>query len=166
MNVSPEEIRKWQERTAIESSIRECGELFSTGIFSSDGARTPLFKSAVIHLLIVLNDLLQKADDGGHRISFADDISPADDIKDVTTLVNKCRNAACHIPSKEKVFEGNTFDFNVFVGKAPNAMVVNGVTFGCDYEDDIAVQFGSRRLYLRRHAIRAFQEVTAVLRGL
>ncbi|AVF41535.1 hypothetical protein AL486_18910 [Pandoraea apista] len=165
MNVQPEELQRWQERNAIESSIRECEGLFETGIFGPEGAQTPLFKSAVIHLLIVMNDLVQKAAAAGKRITFTDDIAPADDINDVTTLINKCRNAACHIPSKEKAFEGNTFDFNVFVGRVPSAIVINGTTFGCDYDDDIAVQFGSRRLYLRRHVIRAFHEAVAVLRA-
>ncbi|VVE52234.1 hypothetical protein PMO31116_04733 [Pandoraea morbifera] len=164
MNVSPEEAQEWRERNAVDASIQECEKLFATGIFSGDGVDSPFFKSATIHLLIVLNDLLQKADKVGRRVSFVDDVAPADEINDVTTLINSCRNAACHIPSKEKAFQGNTFDFNVFVGKSPNAVGANGAVFGSDYEDDIAVQFGSRRLYLGRHLLRALNEVTAALR--
>ncbi|VVD75150.1 hypothetical protein PAQ31011_00828 [Pandoraea aquatica] len=142
----------------IHDSIRECAELISSKALNPENVGTPLFRPAVTYVLILLNDILQAADDAGMRVSFTDDIKPTDAADDVTTLINKCRNAACHIRSKEKSFGPVTFSFCVVVGRYPQAMEVDGVSVGCDYDDDIGVHFGSRRVYIRRHMIRAIKE--------
>lgn len=147
---------------AIQGALRKCASIFDSGIFSPENFGHALFEPAVITLLINLNDLLQKAKDDDARVSFSDDVTVADKLSDVTDLVSKCRNAACHIGSPLHFIETNKFTFNVIGGKSPNAMRIGDVYYGCDYEDDIAIYYGAFRLYLRRHALRAFNEIRAI----
>lgn len=144
----------------IQTSIRKCRDLFSSGIFSSAGISGSLFEPAVVMLLINMNDLLAKSNNDKMRVAFVDDIEITDKIKDVTDLIRECRNAACHIGSPEHLFDGiGKFTFNVVPGLVPKAFKINGIRLGCDFADDIAVFYGEKRLYLRRHLLRAFEAV-------
>ncbi|WP_256344841.1 hypothetical protein [Pseudomonas gingeri] len=144
----------------IQTSIRKCQELFSSGVFSSTGISNPLFEPAVVMLLINLNDLLGKSNKDEMRVVFADHVELTDKIKDVTDLVRECRNAACHIGSGEHLFEGlGKFTFNVISGLSPEAFSLNGVKLGCDFADDIAVYYGEKRVYLGRHLLLALKSV-------
>ncbi|WP_454825348.1 hypothetical protein [Paraburkholderia xenovorans] len=151
--------REWLRAMQIGEAVSNCKKLFACGVFSDGGAGSPMFEPAVVFLLINLNDLLQKADDSGHRVTFNDYIGASAGINDVTTLVNKCRNAACHIGSSESNIDTNVFKFTVVVGEVPNAMRIGEHIYGCDFADDIAIFYGKNRLYLRRHAQRALDEV-------
>lgn len=162
-SVLPEREMDWFRQHEIAEAARACQSIFDSGILSSDGARTPYFQPSVVYLLINLNDLLQKAAANSTRIAFSDHIEAVTGVNDVTTLVNKCRNAACHIGSKEAHLDAGRFRFNVVFGHFPNAMVINGVHYGSDFADDIALFYGQHRLYFRRHALRAFEEACAVL---
>ncbi|MFB9049695.1 hypothetical protein ACFFV8_13360 [Sphingobium indicum] len=141
------------------SSIRSIKEIIGTGILSSEGSQSPFFRPCITQILIELSDLLQKSANRGNRISFKDDISPVNGKeRDVTDLINDCRNAACHISSGNHIFEQNKFTFNVMVGYCPNAFKINDVTIGSDYHDDIAIMWGGLKLYAGRHILRAYQE--------
>ncbi|WP_343661113.1 hypothetical protein [Ralstonia sp.] len=137
--------------------LSRCMSIFNLGALNVEEARSVLYEASVTQLLIWLNDLLQRADDDGKRIKFTDDIAPA--IGDVTDLISKLRNAACHIRSKNSDVALNTVRFCVVHGKRPKSMVIRDVVLGCDYEDDSAVFFGQYRLYMRRHALRAVEEL-------
>ena len=151
----------WLRSGDIQTSIRKCQEIFNSGIFSSSGISNPLFEPAVVTLLINLNDLLGKSNKDEMRVAFAEHVERTDKIKDVTDLIRECRNAACHIGSGEHLFEGlGKFTFNVVSGLSPNAFNLNGVTLGCDFADDIAVYYGEKRIYLRRHLVAALEAVT------
>jgi len=151
----------WLRSSDIQSSIRKCQEIFNSGIFSSNNISSPMFEPAVIAVLINLNDLLAKSNKDGLRINFVDEVAQADKIKDVTDLVRECRNAACHIGSGEHLFEGlGKFTFNVVSGYMPTAFDLNGVKLGCDFADDIAIYYGEKRIYLRRHLLIALESVT------
>jgi hypothetical protein len=152
----------WIRKEDIQSSILKCERIFNSGIISSDGAADPLFEPAVVTLLINLNDLLGKSNKDGNRITISDQVQPNEKIKDVTDLIRECRNAACHIGSGEHVLEGfNKFTFNVIAGLAPSAFEINGIDFGCDFANDIAVYYGDKRVYMRRHLLAALEAVTA-----
>lgn len=151
----------WLRSGDIQTSIRKCQEIFSSGIFSSSGISNPLFEPAVVTLLINLNDLLGKSNKDEMRVAFDEHVELTEKIKDVTDLVRECRNAACHIGSGEHVFEGlGKFTFNVVSGLSPNAFNLNGVKLGCDFADDIAIYYGEKRVYLRRHLLIALEAVT------
>ncbi|MBI6563311.1 hypothetical protein YA0745_12035 [Pseudomonas synxantha] len=150
----------WLRSGDIQTSIRKCQDLFNSGIFSSGAISGPLFEPAVIMLLINMNDLLAKSNKDQMRVAFADDVELTEKIKDVTDLIRESRNAACHIGSPENLFEGlGKFTFNVVSGLAPEAFNLNGIKLGCDFADDIAVYYGEKRVYLRRHLLRALEAV-------
>jgi hypothetical protein len=151
----------WIRSGDIQNSIRKCQDLFNCGIFSSSGIANPLFESAVVTLLINLNDLLGKSNKDGMRIAFTEEVEATEKISDVTDLIRECRNAACHIGSGEHLFEGlGKFTFNVVSGFSPNAFNLKGVQLGCNFADDIAVYYGEKRIYLRRHLLRSLEAVT------
>ncbi|MFK3943947.1 hypothetical protein ACI2KC_20050 [Pseudomonas monteilii] len=151
----------WLRSSDIQSSIRKCQDIFNSGIFSSNNISSPIFEPAVITILINLNDLLGKANKDGVRINFAEEVIQTDKIKDVTDLVRECRNAACHIGSGEHLFEGvGKFTFNVVSGYMPTAFNMNGIQLGCNFADDIAIYYGEKRIYLRRHLLVALEAVT------
>lgn len=135
--------------------------LVGTGILESGDPLSPLGKAAIVHLLVLMHDLLQRANDIGQRIAFTDDVGEVfGKEKDVTTLVANVRSAACHITSEKNRIEGGLgLNMVVIGGKRPTA--INGA-LGCDYEDDWALIHGPLRIYYRRHILRAFDEAKAV----
>jgi hypothetical protein len=150
----------WLRNSDIRTSIQKCEKLFNSGIFSYDGTESPLFEPAVVTLLINLNDLLGKSRKDGMPITFTDHVQITEKIKDVSDLVRECRNAACHIGSGEHLYEGlGKFTFNVISGLMPSAFDLNGVKLGSDFADDIAVYYGEKRVYLRRHLLAALEAV-------
>ncbi len=143
----------------LKYELKRCIDLYSSGILHS-----PNFiftQSVFIELLIRLNDILQTLSHRGKRIKFADDVS-GKGVKDITDLVNKLRNAACHErTSGETKFEGNTFIFNRIVGRI-NAIKIGDKVIGSDY-DDIAFFYGDKKIYLERHVKRLLSEINDCL---
>lgn len=153
----------WLRSSDIQASIGKCQALFNSGIFSSEQISTPLFESAVTFMLINLNDLVAKANKDGMRIVSTDHIEVADKIKDLTDLIRECRNAASHVGSGENMFEGvGKFTFNVASGFCPRAFNLYGIVLGCDFADDIAIYYGDKRIYLRRHLLFAFETIVGL----
>lgn len=152
----------WMRSADIRSSISRCQEIFNSGIISQQNSSGTLFESAITLLLINLSDLLAKASQDGHRVSFSDDVRETEKIKDVTDLVRTCRNAACHIGSGEHKIDFGKFTFCVIGGYAPGAFHINGIERGSDYHDDIAIYYGDNRLYVRRHLLKSFELVAAI----
>lgn len=150
----------WMRASDIQSSISRCGEIFSSGIFNSGNSSGVLFESSVTLLLIHLSDLLQKANIDKKRIDFSDDVDLTDAITDVTDVVRAARNAACHVTSGEHKIESGKFTFCVASGYGPQAYSINGMEMGCNYADDIAIYYGSTRVYVRRHLLRSFEMVS------
>jgi hypothetical protein len=48
-------------------------------------------------------------------------------------------------------------------GKCEAAHIINGVSFGSSYADDVAIFFGNFKIYYIRHIIRALKEADARL---
>ncbi|MDU8501039.1 hypothetical protein RYB01_17880 [Pseudomonas syringae] len=149
----------WMRAADIQASISRCREIFNSGVFNDGNKAGVLFESAVTHLLIHLNDLLQKANIDKRRISFVEDVEVTDSVTDVTDLVRACRNAACHVTSGEHKIDAGKFTFCVAAGVGPKHFVINGKEMGCEYSDDIAIYYGVNRLYIRRHLLRSFEAV-------
>jgi len=156
----------WMRGADIHSSINRCETIFNSGVLNSAGTANVLFESAITHLLININDLLQKARVDGKRIGFTDDVNLPEGSSDVTDLVKICRNAACHVSSGEHMSDTNKFSFCVMAGLNPSAFTVNDVTMGCDYADDFAIYYGTTRIYVKRHMLRAFEQVAAAYTGM
>ncbi len=155
-------------KSQIESNIRDIVQFINTGIFGADVLR--VFREPVfISIILKLDDLLQKFVKLGERINFKDDVSINTDISDITDLVNKVRNSAFHLSSPENLLDKKyqiKFVFNMISGKVPNAISIDGVSHGADYEDDIAFFYGEYKIYLKRHIIRLIKESTEVYKRL
>ena len=141
------------------SETQKCKELFDSKILT----KHPLFaQSAFIEILIRLDYILQKLSKNNSRIIWADDIQTDQNIGDITDLVNKLRNAVCHVGSRTHYISNSDikFDFNRIFGKGPNAVQIGDFSSGCEYEDDIAFYYGDKRIYLRRHIKRLLDELS------
>ena len=125
--------------------------------------------------MICLNDLLSKIDnvttDSGEnfRVAFTDNIELIeDDIGDITDLVSRIRNAACHMSSDIRIVNEPevggvvSFVFNIVEGKS-RIKVINDFVIECEFEDDIAIYYGVLRIYLKRHIHRALDEAKQII---
>ncbi len=144
-------------QSGIMSNIIIIDQLINTGVFTDINLR--VFQEPVfVSIIIKLNDLLQKFNKLDNRISFNDDIISGD----ITDLVNRVRNAACHIDSLENLLDKESqskFVFSMIIGRG-NAISINGKNMAfSDYEDEIAFFYGENRLYFKRHLIRLINEV-------
>lgn len=160
------EPMSWFTKQELGTSFLRIEEVRTSGILTSDGVKSPLFKSAITELLIYINDMLQKADAMGLRVTLAEHLPDWTSVRDVTELVARCRDAACHVSSGQEFFERNKFSFALVVGLVPEAVQIDGAHRGCDFEDDIAVFFGSYRLYLRRNLLDAYTLAVRALQPL
>lgn len=86
------------ESLQVGNNVDRIKEIIDSEVLSKAANihRSPLSVSALIEFLIRLNDLLQKCKNSGLSVDFSDDIA---DGLDVTDLVSKLRNSACHITS-------------------------------------------------------------------
>ncbi|HEY0057345.1 MAG TPA: hypothetical protein VGB63_18490 [Pedobacter sp.] len=153
--------------TEVESNFRRLKDLLGSKILWD--RRDLFFKQSVfIEVLIIMKDLLIKAHKVDRRVAFTDDVIPNDNprgkIVDVTDLINNFRDAACHIDSFRREVESCVFSYNEIRGRVPNAIVINDVVIGSDYEDDIAYAMGSNRMYLKRHLERAYEELKVLFK--
>jgi hypothetical protein len=122
-------------------------------------------EACVIMLLVNLHDLLQRARSLGSPVVFADQVEQNDEIGNITELVAKCRNAACHVWGRASAGGARAFRYNRIAGYCPRAYVIDGKPLGCDYHDDVAIYHGHTRLYLKRHAGRAVDELGRLFLG-
>ena len=146
-------------KSQIGSNISDTEGLLGTGVFIANILR-PFQEPVFVSIILKLNDLLQKLNQLGKRISFNDDMVDMD----ITDLVNKIRNAICHLDSPENMLDKESrikFVFNVAVGKV-NIINTGKTTINSDYDDDIAFFYGDYRIYLKRHIVRILKEAKGV----
>ncbi len=146
---------EWYREGDIQHGLGACSSVLKTGFLA--GMWPSVVEQAMaLFLLVNLNDLLQKMNHEGHRLSASNDIHPVCKANDITDLINNARNAACHINSGQHLMESNKLVFNVVRGYVPSALSINGASIGCDYADDTALIFGANRVYVRRHITQAY----------
>lgn len=150
--------------TQISSSISAKNRILESGVFNEQG--NPLFRSALIELLIVARDLTHKSYLKGHEVNFIDDVAVKGKVTNVSMLIKYARDAVCHIDSDnhKSIESDSVFSFNTMFGKGKLASI-NGVDFSSDYQDDICVFFGDQKIYIKRHILRAIDEATHNLRS-
>ena len=142
----------------VEINVMHINDILMTNILTTIST-SPLVQSAFVDLIICLNDLMQKARLKDLRVTFTDDVVIENNIVNITDLVAVFRGAVCHIPSDSRK-----------VAKTSHALVFTrgfGITHIAtidtidligEYADDIAVFYGHRRIYYKRHILRAFNE--------
>ncbi|MEH6435593.1 hypothetical protein [Massilia sp. DD77] len=124
-----------------------------------------VYEACVAMLLVNLHDLLQTARAIGKPLVFAEYLDPKEDATNITELVAKCRNAACHVWTKSSATKSTVYRFYRVAGYCPRATVLDDKALGCDYHDDVALYYGRHRLYLKRHVLRAIEELAVVFGG-
>lgn len=147
----------------IQSDISRIEMILNCGVFNLESNLHIMRKSASTELMICLHDLLQKCNAENVRITFTDHMDVTSDISDITDLVAKIRNAVCHITSELHMASDNVrFSFNVAYGQV-NVAQIGDIKLKSDFPDDVAFFFGTLRIYLKRHIIRAFLEAKSNL---
>ena len=143
----------------ISNSCRELNAIIESGIFSQTNIQNPLLKASFAYTLVLLRDLICKANKyGSTKVNFTDDIRINNTIKNIDDLIKYVRDALCHLNSPNHYIENNIkFSFNVAFGKA-NVAKIGDLELNSLYEDDICFFFGSQKIYLNRHILRAFNE--------
>jgi hypothetical protein len=155
----------WSSARKIESTLEEIHKIFGTGIIANENVGHPLFRAAFVQILILLRDVMAKAEILGKRISFADHIEQNDKVKDITDLVAYVRNALCHLESPNHLIDidrNNSVSFCVAVGKG-NLMRIGDILLSSEFEDGMRIFFGSQGIYMQRHIIRALKEASDFL---
>lgn len=144
-------------------------EILETDIFDPVHSIPPLRQSAFIELVICLHDLLKIAKKLDVRVSFTDAVDTERDIVDITDLIAHVRDAVCHVPSGSNVVPvmGSMPMLNTHYGKG--ALVQwrepgweegdKEYSLESDFDDDVCFFYGKFRIYLKRHIIRALDEV-------
>jgi len=151
-------------KSDIESSFRRIDELLVCGIFEPHNSRNHLVRSALTELLILVRDLMAKAKIFAEPVEFSDDVNVTKQVKNVSDAVKFVRDAICHVDSENRNHEecNARLSYNIAYGKC-NLAKIGDVEIKSDYEDDICFFFGSQKLYLRRHIIRAYEDAKAKL---
>lgn len=145
------------------ASLRTCRSVMQA-LGQYDLSET-VYEACVAMLLVNLHDLLQTARAIGKPLVFAEHIDMKEDAPNITELVARCRNAACHVWTRATASNSTVYRFHRIAGYCPRAMQFDDKTLGCDYHDDVAIYYGRYRLYLRRHAARAIEELTELFRA-
>lgn len=143
-------------KSQISSNADSVARLLNTGVFGAEVLR-PFQEPVFVSIILKLDDLLQKFRILGERISFKDDVGDGD----ITDLVNKIRNAICHLNSAENMLDSKSqikFVFSMVIGKGAAIQVGKKMAAASEYEDDIAFFYGEHRIYLRRHLVRLVHE--------
>ena len=176
----PEREMDWNVQVEVLEDIRRVNEIFATGVFTpiqdieddlgDDNIQElfrlhPLFRSALIEVLIGLRDLMWKATTYATRINFTEDVIITDQVRDVTDLVKYMRDALCHPDSNNHRIATSLISGNIIVGKG-RLLTVGEVSLESNYEDDICLLIGKQRIYLARHIKRAFLQSVTTLQPL
>ncbi|MEK7678884.1 MAG: hypothetical protein AAB356_01705 [Deltaproteobacteria bacterium] len=146
-------------KSDIESSFNRVEKILRCGIFSPENMEHPLVQSALTELLIRVRDLMEKAKIYAGAVDFTDDVNITDRVKNVSEAIAFVRNAICHIDSENHYYEEcNARISYTFAYGQVNLISIGDVQIRSKYEDDVCFFFGSQKLYLKRHIVRAYEE--------
>ncbi|MEN8154651.1 MAG: hypothetical protein ABFR75_11580 [Acidobacteriota bacterium] len=164
-NEENNEKENFQIKSEIIHDISRIETILNSGIFNAANNYNPLEESAFIELMILLRDLIYKAEKIGERVNFSDDIITDANTKDVSDTIRHIRDSVCHINSGKRIVDSqrNRVSFCIHYGKGVFANF-GDIVLKSDYEDEISFFYGHHQLYLKRHIIRAFKCAKEVLK--
>jgi hypothetical protein len=139
-------------------------------IQSFENVKSPFYISVFLEILVHLDFLLNIASHVKQPVEFTDDIVPHTGkypYDNITSLVQFFRDAAVHYESHPRRKTRNNPDgvrmkawqFQSGGGQRSS----NLGKYLCQYEDDICLIMGDHLIYLHRHIIRTYNEVTEKL---
>jgi len=151
-------------KSEIEDSLHRIDAILESNIFAPEKDEHPLVRSAFIELLICLRDLMYKTENYSSRVTFDEDIVKKEEINDITDVIKYVRDALCHLDSDNHYLEKGNIKatYNVIRGRG-TIVKLNDYEQTSEYSDDLCFFFGSQRIYLQRHIIRAIEEVKSKL---
>jgi hypothetical protein len=150
-------------KSEILESINRIDELIGTDVFLPKNIKNPFVMSAFIEVLICLRDLMYKTEKYSERIHFDDDIVKTKDVQDISDVIKYVRDALCHLDSDKHYSEqGCKASYNIMYKKGCLLKSGNFEQVS-DHDDDVCFFFGTQRIYLKRHILRAFNEAKAKL---
>ena len=143
----------------LEDMLKEVEELLEVRVFATP-LLVPLREPVFVALVIKLNEVLQILDKRGRRVNFTEDVSLADDVKDVTDLISKVRNAVCHASSELNfVRDKNPLFFNFRYAEIKGEIrFTEEFAITNQYQDDLLILYGGYPIYFTRNLVRAFEE--------
>jgi len=164
---SSKKVMDFYTKSDVDISFGRIKILLESGIFEPKNSQNPLVCSALTELLILVRDLMAKAKIFANPIEFVDDVNVTNEVKHVSGAIKFVRDAICHVDSEKRNHEEcrARLSYNIAYGKC-NLMKIGDVEIKSDYADDICFFFGSQKLYLRRHIIRAYEEAKEQLQPL
>lgn len=151
-------------KSEIEDSLSRIDLILKSNIFAPENSQNPLVRSAFIELLICLRDLMYKTEKYSSRIAFDDDIVKNDNINDISDEIKYVRDALCHLDSENHYLEKGNIKatYNVMRGRG-TLVKIKDFEQSSEHADDLCFFFGSHRIYLHRHIVRAVEEVKSKL---
>jgi len=157
---------EFKDRVRLDLECTRVEKLLSSGVFLNAVTGEPNleFWSVIIEILINLRDLCWFADKAGLRLSWKDDLSADTACKDVTGLIEFCRDGLCHSHTYHRFIDRENEISgirNLMFGKGIHSKI-NGAELRSDHDDDIAIFIGKERLYLKRHIVRVFRELLEI----
>jgi hypothetical protein len=159
-----------EQRSLTKSDLDRLGVLFECGILLPENVQHVLFRSAVVEMIICLHESLTTAKNENLRVNFVEHVLIRPDVADVTDAVRMIRDACCHTASGRSHINSPRTRAIFYVmargGHGHASANIGGFSYMNDYADDIAIFFGKNRLYLQRHAWRAYQEARKALEPL
>lgn len=158
----------------VINSIDEFNELLRANIFTEENIKnkSPLVKATFTYLLILLRDLLAKANKyGSSKVDFQEHVKVDNDIKNVTDLVKFMRDSMCHVESDNHFLDKNVTKAELIICCGKKDLFVyhrkdGDIEFRSLFDDDICFFLGSKSIYFNRHIKRAFDEAVKSLSGI
>jgi hypothetical protein len=158
---------KEAEEFQIGGSLYRLNIIFGMG-FLQDPANieSPFYKSVFMECIIELHFLLTRDvfKEIISEINFDDDIPTGNKKKngynDIITFIAFFRHAVCHMEDQRKKInkEGQYISYTFQAGIKDTD---EGYEHLCKYTDDIAAVFGKHYIYIKRHLVRIYKELSS-----
>ncbi|GAA4418118.1 hypothetical protein GCM10023187_51180 [Nibrella viscosa] len=131
-------------------------QILESPVFDQSTPEDTSWKPAFCEAIILLDGLLNHAEQMGHRIDFTDEVGVHGKVQDITSLVSwfrRCMPAsAAEAPDRHLSSRLNCY------ADAGSGYFANGYFFTCNHTGELAFFLDDQRIYLHRHIHRSLQE--------
>jgi len=135
MGISPEQLKRHRDGLAIDEALMAIDALWD---LATSKGETQLLIAACTRVLICTHDLAKICQRNGLKLPH-----------ELRERVRKCRNGAGHLDDAGSDIDAARCRFMFFKGKGSPAHI-GGAILESEYEDDLAIYFGTNRVYAYR----------------
>ncbi|GAA4450434.1 hypothetical protein GCM10023189_11070 [Nibrella saemangeumensis] len=147
-------------QTQLAHDGQRLHQILKSPVFNQPSPGDTSWQPAFCEVVILLDGLLNNAEQLGHRIDFTDEVGVHGKVQDITSLVSWLRQripaSAAKEPDQQLSSRLNCYH-HAGVGYFPN-----GVFFRCDHTGEVTFFLDDQRIYLNRHIQRSLQEVESI----